>query len=242
MNLRANDLKGLVKSVFEIDSYKSKIGYDEDIIVLSFTVEFDDPAKDLESFIELGYDFVLDSDVSQGEGRDGDFKVFVEFKRTRHAPTQIIKIVDGIKKLTGFDSMKFRYYKSFKSREATLENLENYIPKDPRAYKIAIDENMMENFSNFFSSSYVEDITLLDESITFKSTWGEPIKFNIITSGFKHNVYESISGPLLIEGTDIAQVLYLTKYIGNYNITKIGTAFIFEHKNYAVALELCHEF
>ena len=66
MNLRANDLKGLVKSVFEIDSYKSKIGYDEDIIVLSFTVEFDDPAKDLESFIELGYDFVLDSDVFKG--------------------------------------------------------------------------------------------------------------------------------------------------------------------------------
>ena len=67
MSLRANDLRDLVKKVFEIDSYKSKIGNDEKIIVLTFTVDREDPAKDMENFIEMGYDFVLDADVSPGE-------------------------------------------------------------------------------------------------------------------------------------------------------------------------------
>jgi len=34
MGLRAGDLKDLVYNIFEIDSYKSKMGSDEDIVVL----------------------------------------------------------------------------------------------------------------------------------------------------------------------------------------------------------------
>jgi hypothetical protein len=45
-SLQADDLRDLVDEVFEIDSYKSKIGQDEDIVVLSFTVDSEDPAKD----------------------------------------------------------------------------------------------------------------------------------------------------------------------------------------------------
>jgi len=45
-SLRANDLQNLVKKVFEIDSFKSKVGNDEDVVVLSFTVDQEDPAKD----------------------------------------------------------------------------------------------------------------------------------------------------------------------------------------------------
>jgi hypothetical protein len=46
-SLHSKDLRDLVKKVFEIDSYKSKVGNDEDICVLSFTVDQQDPAKDL---------------------------------------------------------------------------------------------------------------------------------------------------------------------------------------------------
>ena len=54
MSLRSNDLRHFVKKVFEIDSFKSKIGDDENIVVVSFTVDQEDPAKDLENFIEMG--------------------------------------------------------------------------------------------------------------------------------------------------------------------------------------------
>ena len=236
MSLRPGDLQYLVKKVFEIDSFKSKIGDDEDVIVLSFTVNEEDPAKDLENFIEMGYDFVLDADCTSGETDEGVYKVFVEIERGRHAPEQIATILDGIERLTNIPEMRFRYFKSFRSQPATLENLELVVPTDKDSYQIATDQFMLENFSNFFSNSFVDDVNVLEESITFKSTWGSPIKFDIVTSGTKAEVYESIKGPIMLEGRDMSEVMFFTKYIGNYNITKIGNNFIFENNGWAVAL------
>lgn len=235
-SLRPDDLKHLVKKVFEIDSYKSKIGDDEDIVVLSFTVDHEDPAKDLENFIEMGYDFVLDADTSPGEMDDGTYKVFVEIERGRHVPEQISQLLDGIERLTGIPEMRFRYHKSFRSQPATEENIAAAVPLDKNSYEIAKGQNMLENFSNFFSNSYVDEIKVLDESIIFKNIWKDPIKFSIVESGSKAEVYNSVKGPIMLESKDIAEVLYFTKYIGNYNITKVGDTFIFENNGYAVAL------
>ena len=61
MGLKSGDLNNLVYRIFEIDSYKSKMGSDADITVLSFTVYQKQPAVDLVNFIEKGYSFVLDA-------------------------------------------------------------------------------------------------------------------------------------------------------------------------------------
>ena len=235
-SLRENDLRNFVKKVFEIDSYSSKIGDDEDIIVLSFTVDSEDPAKDLETFIEMGYPFVLDADVSSGETDDGTYKVYAEIERSRHAPEQIIALLGGIEKLTGINDFKFRYFKSFKSQDATEENLKRAVPLDKDAYNTVTKTQQLENFSNFFSNSYSDSVTMLDESIKFTRIWKEPLKFDVIISGPTPVVYDSIKGPIMIESKDIAEVIYLTKSIGNYNITKIGSTFIFENQGWAVAL------
>lgn len=236
-SLRADDLKNLVNRVFEIDSYRSKIGDDTEVVVISFTVEYEDAAKDLENFIEMGYDFVLDADTSPGETEDGTYKVFVELERTRHVISQIVEILNGLSKLTGMDSMKFRYFKGFKSLEATEENLTAIVPVDKESYDISTEKNMLENFSNFFSNSYADSIDVVNESITFKRIWTGPVTFDIITSGPKSEVYNSIKGPIMLEGKDIAEVMYLSKFLGNYNITKVGNVFVFENSNWAVALQ-----
>lgn len=236
-SLRKGDLKYLVKKVFEIDSFKSKIGDDQDVVVLSFTVDHEDPAKDLENFIEMGYDFVLDADVSTGETDDGTYKVFVELERSRHVASQIARLLDGIERLTGIPDMRFRYFKSFKSQDATEENLAAAIPTDKDSYEIATNKNMLENFSNFFASSYVDNINVIEESISFKKPQSIPVTFSIVTSGTKTEVYEAVQGPIMLESRDISEVLFFTKYIGNYNITKVGNTFIFENSGYAVALE-----
>ena len=236
-SLRAGDLRDLVKKVFEIDSFKSKIGKDEQICVLSFSVGQEEPAKDLENFFEMGYDFILDADVSPGETEDGDYRVYVELERTRHLCEQIFELIEGVEKLTGIDDMRFRYFKSFKSQSATLENLELTVPKDKEGYAIATEKNRLDNFSEFFKNSYAEELKLIDESITFKRAYSGPITFNVLTSGPKQEVYQSIKGPIILESKDMAEVMFLTKVIGNYNITKIGNAFIFENTNWAVALE-----
>jgi hypothetical protein len=236
-SLRPNDLRHFIKKVFEIDSFKSKIGNDSDVIVLSFTVDGEDPAKDLENFIEMGYDFVIDADVSTGESDDGTYKVFVELERTRYSPEQIRELLDGVQKLANLETMRFRYFKSFKSQEATLENLEATVPLDKQSYEEATDRNSMNNFSNFFSNSYADELNVVDESISFKRPFSGRVAFNILDSGNRKELYESIRGPIMMESKDMAEVMFLTKIIGNYNITKISNTFIFERNGYAVALE-----
>ena len=236
-SLRRDDLRNLVKKVFEIDAYKSKIGDDNDIVVLSFTVDSENPAKDLENFVEMGYDFVLDADVSEGETDDGTYKVFIEIERGRHVVEQILDLLDGIERLTGIPDMRFRYFKSFESHDATLENLEAHIPMDKETYEEATKRDTEDNFSDFFAKSSADSISVVDESITFKKLWSDPLTFNIITSGPKQDVYNTVQGPIMLESKDVAEIMFFTKYIGNYNITKIGNKFIFENSNWAVALE-----
>ena len=62
MGLRNGDLKDLLNPVFEIDNFKSKMGDDEDVVVVSFSVSEAAAAKDLVEFIEKSHDFVLDAD------------------------------------------------------------------------------------------------------------------------------------------------------------------------------------
>ena len=236
-SLRAGDLRHMIKKVFGVDSYKSKVGNDEEVVVLSFVVSEEDPAKDLENFIEMGYDFVLDADVTPGETDDGEFLVFVELERGKHAAEQIMEIINGVTKLTEFDYMRFRYFKNFKSQEATEENLSAIVPSDKNSYKIATERTGLNNFSEFFAKSYADKVTVLDEAITFRRSINQPVTFSISASGTKQDVYNNIQGPVMLEGKDISEVLFLTKTIGNYNITKISNKFIFENNGWAVALE-----
>lgn len=237
MTLRANDLEYLVKKVFEVDSFKSKIGTDEDICVLTFTVDEEEPAKDLVNFIEMGFSFVIDADVSAGEMDDSKYRVYVEIERTRHIAEQIMEVIEGVKKLAAFDEMRFRYFKSFKSQEANLVNLKAEVPSDKEAYRIATKEKELNNVDNFFSNSMATDIGVVDESITFKKTYGGPISFEILDSGPRSKVYENITGPIVMESSGVAEVMFLTKVIGNYNINKIGNSFVFENRGWAVALK-----
>ena len=52
MGLRVNDLESLLDNIIEIDSYKSKMGKDSDIVTIAFSVLGESPAKDLENFLE----------------------------------------------------------------------------------------------------------------------------------------------------------------------------------------------
>ena len=108
-SLKIGDLKLMVNNIFEVDSYASKMGEDQDIVVLSFTVNEQAPAQDLVKFIENGYDFVLDADVTPGELEGGNYKVFVEIERNKRIAEQIQEILYGLKDLTEIENFKFRY-------------------------------------------------------------------------------------------------------------------------------------
>ena len=110
--LRPLDLKEMINPTFSIDTFKSKMGEDKDVVVLSLTVKDRYPAKDIMEFIEKGYGFVLDADVSAGENNVGEYNVFVEIARSPALIENIEDLLYGIKKLTGLEDFKFKYYKS----------------------------------------------------------------------------------------------------------------------------------
>jgi hypothetical protein len=135
-NLEAGDLKRLIHNEIHIDEYKSKMGDDADICVVSFKVGGKEPGLDLVNFIEKGYEWVLDADVSSGEKEDGDYLVFVEIDRTKDLPKQIVQLVTDLTNLTDYslDSWRARYQKIHKDVAVEESALKSVIPTTPEKY------------------------------------------------------------------------------------------------------------
>jgi hypothetical protein len=143
-NLEFGDLNRLVHNELHVDEYKSKMGDDADVCVVSFKVAGKEPSSDLVSFIEKGYDYVLDADVSSGEKEGGDYLVFVELERTVGLPEQIIQIINDLMNLTkqNIEEWRVRYYKSTVDYELTEEVLKDLIPLTPEAYSAKYDDSI----------------------------------------------------------------------------------------------------
>jgi len=135
-NLEMGDLSRLVHNELHIDEYKSKMGTDEDVCVVSFKVAGKEPSADLVSFIEKGYGFVLDADVSSGEKEGGDYLVFVELERSEKLPEQIMSIINDLMNLTKqkIEDWRVRYYKSTSDNDLSEEVLADIIPLTSEEY------------------------------------------------------------------------------------------------------------
>ena len=236
MGLRQNDLKDLVYHIFEIDSYASKMGDDKNIITLSFTVKANAAADDLVRFLEGGYSFILDSDVTAGEQNDGNYRVFVEIERDKSANENIMEIVDGIKKLSDVEDFKFRYYKGFRSHDVTIENLDREVPLDPDNYGITVSESNLNNYKNFFSNSYVEDIVMEDNVLTITKAYADKLMFEFVDFGETLKTVKRINESLDIMES-YPEILFLTKYLGDYNICKYGDKLVFENSERVLVLK-----
>ena len=134
--LEQGDLQRLVHPELHVDEFRSKLGDDADVIVLSFKVDDKEPANDLVSFIEKGYDWVLDADVSSGEMDDGSYIVFVELDRSTDAPEQIDSLMQDLMNLTEQDveDWRVRYFKSRKEKHYSIDALKELIPLTPDVY------------------------------------------------------------------------------------------------------------
>lgn len=135
-NLEYQDLKRLVHPQLHIDEYKSKMGDDQDVCVLSFMVTSKEPSVDLVSFIEKGYDWILDADVSSGEKEEGKYLVFVETDRNKDLPENIYQLVEDILNLTGQEmgDWTVRWYKKTKQLPLTVDTIREIVPLSPKDY------------------------------------------------------------------------------------------------------------
>ena len=238
MTLKQHDLRDLVSEVIEIDSDKSKMGSDEDIITITFSTITRESAQDLTNFLERGYTFVLDADTTASEQSDGTYKVFVEIERDKQAGENIMELANGVKNLANVD-LRFRYYKEFRSQELTQTALEEVMPLDPDLYGVdqkGMNEDLsLNNYKDFFSKSFVESITMTDNKLTIKKKWADPIQFKFIDFGPTVETIKSIKESF--NANDFAEIIFLSKYIGDYNITKYGNKLTFDNSGSTLVLE-----
>jgi hypothetical protein len=137
MTLNKNDLIGLLRTKIHVDEFESKMGKDEDIIVISFKLKYQDPAKDLVNFLEKGYEWILDADVSAGTVSDGSWIVFVETERRPSIARKLIDFLEDVKSLSGNnpEEYTFRYKKDTKYIPLTADSFEDTVPLTPREYR-----------------------------------------------------------------------------------------------------------
>jgi len=236
MGLQKGDLKDLVYNVFEIDSYKSKMGNDKDIVTLSFSTLTKESGEDLVDFIEKGYNFVLDADVTAGEQSDGTYKVFVEMERRNSVAEEINDLISGLRSLCELDNFKFRYYKSFESKPVDKEMLEQSIPLDANSYEQTVNESNLNNYKNFFNRSYLDTVEMNESTLKIAKKYKDPLFFEFVDFGDAEECIKNIPGKLdLMES--YPEILFLTKYVGDYNISKYGDSLVFENDNKALVLK-----
>ena len=144
-NLAFKDLEGLMKPTIHVDEFSSKMGDDDDIIVISFFVRNDQAAKDLMMWFEKGYDFVLDADKSPGEINPGRYLVYVEIRRRSTAGAYVEQLLNDLNTLTEFeDSSDWTMHYRGREIPFTQDAFDNTVPLTPRAYRERYEKDLNE--------------------------------------------------------------------------------------------------
>jgi hypothetical protein len=234
--LRPFELEGLVYPIFEVDTFRSKMGEDADVCVVSFHVKDRAPANDLMEFVEKGFGFVLDADVSSGENARGEYQVFVELQRSTRLAAQITEMLYGLRRLTGIRDWEFKYHKDNDKYEVSEDTLRKIIPSTPSLYEGKLKQYKVEDIKRFFNKTLMDDLTLEDGVIIIHKPYDKKIYLKLVNEGLKENILNSADS-LALDNASMGEIFWLTKVLGDYNINKIGDSFVFENGDNAMILQ-----
>jgi hypothetical protein len=142
--LEYKDLEGMMKPTIHVDEFSSKMGDDDDIIVVSFFVRNPNAAKDLMNWFEKGYDFVLDADKSPGEIKPNRFLVYVEIRRRSTAGAQVEELINDLGTLTEFGPEDWTMHYRGDETPFSRDDFDRLVPLSPKAYREKFDGELNE--------------------------------------------------------------------------------------------------
>lgn len=143
-SLGFKDLEGLMKPTIHVDEFASKMGDDDDIIVVSFFVRDPSAAKDLMAWFEKGYDFVIDSDKSPGEIKPNRYLVYVEIRRRSTAGQHVETLLSDLNTLTEFDVDDWTMHYKGKELPFSRDAFDSAVPLSPKAYRDRYETDLNE--------------------------------------------------------------------------------------------------
>ena len=220
------------------------MGDDRDVVVIRFRASDKEPAIDLMEFIEKGYPFILDADMSSGEEKDGKYSVFVEMERNEEVPGHLEDLLNGINQLADISSWRFRWFKDIEGHTFDTETFASVVPLSPEEYdgktsdldgdEIA-DEIALEDFFNQSAMESIE-VDLDRKLISFKKPFVDSLTLEFHDIGSYNSIKDKLPGAIQLDESSRGQVLFLNKYLGNYDINKIADKFLVRNGDLAVIL------
>ena len=109
-----------------------------------FTVKGQQASEDLVDWFERGYDYVLDSDVSDGQIKKGFYLVFVEMNRRTTVPERIVEMIEDLETLTQLPLNEWTIIVDKKEYEPNVTELKQVIILSPSQYRKIHDEDLNE--------------------------------------------------------------------------------------------------
>ena len=130
-----HDMKGQIDPKVSIDEYAAKMGEDSEIVTMTFILKSKEAAKDLVSWLEIGYDYILDASVSDGELEPSKWLVFVEMKRRSNVPEKIVQILKDLETLTDRDVKDYVLKVNDEEYDADSDILKQVVILSPNQYR-----------------------------------------------------------------------------------------------------------
>lgn len=152
------DLLNMVSPTVTVDEYAAKMGTDDSIVTLAFTVKGEAVGTDLVDWFERGYEWVLDAQTSDGEIDTGKYLVFVELDRRRRVPERIIELLEDLETLTDIEVSDWRVIIDGEEYKADVETIQRALITSPHEYREIKQPEEDEDIDGDGSPEEPEDI------------------------------------------------------------------------------------
>ena len=110
-----------------------------------------------------------------------------------------------------------------------IKNCFFYLPIKPTLSLNLLDQNY------HFNKSFVEEVVMEDNMLIIKKAYADPVAFKFVDFGPTQETLDSITESF--NPNDFSEIIFLSKYIGDYNITKYGNKLTFENKGNTLVVE-----
>ena len=70
--------------------------------------------------------------------------------------------------------------------------------------------------------------------LTLKKIWADPLKFEVLDFDTKDEIFGALTESYNFN--DFGEIIFLCKYVGDYNISKYGSKLIFENDGHLLVL------
>jgi hypothetical protein len=143
-SLKYLDMKNQVYPIIGLDQYRSQIGDDSEFVTIDFAVKSSSVSEDLITWLERGYDWIIDAEGSPGEVSNNKYLVFTEMNRRTGVPKKIMDMLFDLETLTDIKAGDWQLRIGSEFYPATEQNIKDNLILSPHEYRVSKETELNE--------------------------------------------------------------------------------------------------